>query len=180
MIPGKFLSRLAKFQGIVRMNDFWFPCRLQKLHWALLGLVGRFCTGRTVTTGLLSQEPPRHTGDCSAIHFTKNFLICSNQISEMFRSGHDCTSTSSARNPRYLRLQADVAVPGLSTSSSTTHTENPVPERSGSTSEELRRNSMHKPTETEKNKDERREEVPSDLLHELPHRLQEFRENLVD
>ena len=110
MIPGKFLSSLAKFQGIVIVHDFWFPCRLQKLHWALLGLVERFCTGRTVTTGLLSQEPPRHTGDCSAIHFTKNFLICSNQISEMFRSGHDCTSTSSARNPRYFRLQADVAI----------------------------------------------------------------------
>ena len=113
MIPGKCLSRLAKFQGIVRMNDFRFPCRLQKLHWpfwSLLGLAVRFCTGRTDTTGLLSQEPPRHTRDCSAIHFTKNFLICSNQISEMFRSGHDCTSTSSARNPRYFRLQADVAI----------------------------------------------------------------------
>ena len=73
------------------------------------------------------------------------------------------------------------AVPALSTSSSTTHTENPVPERSGRTSEEQRRNPMHKPTETEnKNKDERREEVPSDLLHELPHWLQEFRENFVD
>ena len=59
---------------------------------------------------LLSQETPRHTGDCSAIHFTKNFLICSNQISDMFRSGHDCASTFSARNPRYFRLQADVAI----------------------------------------------------------------------
>ena len=59
-------------------------------------------------------------------------------------------------------------VPGLSASSSTTptpssssssqdsvfdvnrFTENPVPERSGSTSEELRRDPLHEPTETEK------------------------------
>ena len=40
---------------------------------------------------------------------------------------------------------------------------------------------MHKPTETEnKKKDEGREEVQSDLLHEFSDWLQEFRENLVD
>ena len=91
-------------------------------------------------------------------------------------------------------------VPGLSTSSSTTATptssasssqifffdvrgyaENQVPERSGSTSEELQGNPLHKPTETEnKNNNEGREEVQSDLLHDLPDWLQEFREILVD
>ena len=60
------------------------------------------------------------------------------------------------------------------------YTENPVCERSGSTSEELRGNLLHKPTEIEKNKNEGREEVQSYLLHELPDWLQEFRENLVD
>ena len=74
---------------------------------------------------------------------------------------------------------------GLSTSSSTTptptsssssqdsvfdvsrYTENPVPERSGSKSEELRRNPMHKPTETEnKNRNEGRDDVQSDLLQQ--------------
>ena len=40
---------------------------------------------------------------------------------------------------------------------------------------------MHKPTETEnKNKNEGREEVQSDLLHDLPDWLHEFRENVVD
>ena len=40
---------------------------------------------------------------------------------------------------------------------------------------------MHNPTETKnKNKNEGREEVQSDLLHEFPDWLQEFRENLVD
>ena len=91
-------------------------------------------------------------------------------------------------------------VPGLSTSSSTTptptsslsssqdsafdvsrYTENPVHERSGSRSEELRGNPMQRSKETEnKNKNEGREEVQSDQSHELPEWLQEFRENLVD
>ena len=59
--------------------------------------------------------------------------------------------------------------------------ETPVSERSGSPSEELRVNPLHESTETE-NQNENREpkEVQSDLLHELPDWLQEFRENLVD
>ena len=91
-------------------------------------------------------------------------------------------------------------VPGLSTSSSITSTptssssssqdsvfdvtrysENPVPERNESVSEELRRNPLHESTETEnKNKNEGREEAQSDLLHDLLGWLQEFRESLVD
>ena len=35
----QFLARLAKFQGIVSVNDFWFPGRLQELHWALLSIL---------------------------------------------------------------------------------------------------------------------------------------------
>ena len=82
---------------------------------------------------------------------------------------------------------------GLSTRSSTTptptssssskdsvfhesrYTENPVPKRSGSTSEELWGNPLHEPTETEN----KIEEVQSDLLHDLPDWLQDFREILV-
>ena len=91
-------------------------------------------------------------------------------------------------------------VPGLSTSFSTTptpissssssqdsvfdvnrYTENPVFERSGSTSGELRGDLLRRPTETKNNiKNERREEVQSDLLPKLPDWLQEFRQNLVD
>ena len=92
-------------------------------------------------------------------------------------------------------------VPGLSASSSSTtpslsspssssqdsvfdvnrYTEKPVRERSGSTSGELRGNPLHGTTGTEnKNKNEGREEVQSDLVHDLPHWLQDFRENLID
>ena len=91
-------------------------------------------------------------------------------------------------------------VPGLSASSSSTtptptssssssmdsvldvsrYTENPVSERSGSTSEELWRNPLHESTETENQNKSGREAVQSDLLHDLPDWLQEFREKLVD
>ena len=48
-------------------------------------------------------------------------------------------------------------------------------------SEALRGNLQRKPTETEnKNKHEGHEEVQSDLLHDMPDWLQEFKENLVD
>ena len=60
------------------------------------------------------------------------------------------------------------------------YTENPEPKRSGSTSEELRGNPLHKSTETEnKNKNEDSEEVQRGISHELPDWQQDFRENLV-
>ena len=92
-------------------------------------------------------------------------------------------------------------VPGVSTSSSSTtptpisasfssqdsvfdanrYTEYPVPERSGSTSGELRGDPLHESTETEnKSKNGESEEVQRDISHELPDWQQEFREKLVD
>ena len=54
--------------------------------------------------------------------------------------------------------------------------ENPVPERSGSTSEDLRGDPLQESTETTGES----EEVLRDTSHELPDWLQEFRKNLVD
>ena len=57
------------------------------------------------------------------------------------------------------------------------YAENPVPERSGSTSGELRGDPLHESTETEnKNKNGESQEVQRDFSHELPDWLQEFRE----
>ena len=61
------------------------------------------------------------------------------------------------------------------------YTENPVPERSGSASGELREDPLHETIETEnKIKIGESEELQRDVSHELPDWLQEFRENLVD
>ena len=90
-------------------------------------------------------------------------------------------------------------VPGSPTSSSTSptpasssssqdsvfdvnrYTQNPAPERSGSTSEELRGNPLHEPTETEnQNKTEEAKKYKANLSHDLLEWLQDLRENLVD
>ena len=42
--------------------------------------------------------------------FTENFVICCYQVTKIVGSGHDCTSTSSARSPRYFCIQADIAI----------------------------------------------------------------------
>ena len=60
------------------------------------------------------------------------------------------------------------------------YTENPVQKRSGSTSEELRGNPLHKPTEAENKKKVNPKEVQRDISHELLDWQQELRENLVD
>ena len=42
--------------------------------------------------------------------FTEKIVIHCNQVTNMFRSGHDCTSTSSARRPCYFRLQTKITI----------------------------------------------------------------------
>ena len=60
-------------------------------------------------------------------------------------------------------------------------TENAVPERRGSMSVELRRNTLPERAKNENSsKNEDDEEVQRELLHDLPDWLQEFREKLVD
>ena len=61
--------------------------------------------GRIVTTVLPNLVPQRRIDDCY-----ENFVIRCYQVTEIFRSGHDCTSTSSARRNCYFRHQADIAV----------------------------------------------------------------------
>ena len=111
MIPGEIFTSFAEFKGIVSVNDFWFPRWLQELHQALLGLLGSFRFRRVCMYPLWCQIfyhhgilmiVPRFT------FFTENLVIRCDQVTKMFRSGHDCTSTSSARSPCYFRLQADI------------------------------------------------------------------------
>ena len=39
MIPGKIFTSFAEFQGIVSVNDFWFPFGFQELLQAALGFL---------------------------------------------------------------------------------------------------------------------------------------------
>ena len=84
--------------------------------------------------------------------------------------------------PGLLASSSTTPTPTSSTSSSqdsvfdvNNYTENPVQERSGSTSGELRRDPLHESTETEnKNKNGELQEIQGDISHELPRWLQEF------
>ena len=42
MIPGKIFTSFAEFQGIVSVNDFWFPLGFQELLQASLGFLWSF------------------------------------------------------------------------------------------------------------------------------------------
>ena len=39
MIPGEIFTSFAEFQGIVNVNDFWFPLGFQELLQASLGFL---------------------------------------------------------------------------------------------------------------------------------------------
>ena len=39
MIPGEIFTNFAEFQGIVSVNDFWFPFGFQELLQASLGFL---------------------------------------------------------------------------------------------------------------------------------------------
>ena len=42
MIPGEIFTSFAGFQGIVSVNDFWFPLGFQELLQASLGFLRSF------------------------------------------------------------------------------------------------------------------------------------------
>ena len=114
MIPGSFFTGFAKFQGMVSVNDFWFPGRLQDFLQALLRCLSSFRftwvrlyppSSQVLYHDSVSMIVSRFTS------FTKDFVVRSSLISKMFRSGHDRSSAFSARSPRYFRPQTDMATP---------------------------------------------------------------------
>ena len=105
MIPGKIFTDLAKCQGIVGVNDFRLPIRLQELLQAPFGFLRSFCFARIRLDPLGSQVLHQ---DCISMivwrftSFTKNFVIGCNQITKNFCTKYDCANTSSARCPCYF------------------------------------------------------------------------------
>ena len=100
MIPGKIFLRFAKVQGSVSVKDFSVPRRLQEPCFCFARVGLKPLGGQVLYHHGISMIVPRFT------LFTLNFVICSNQITGIFRSGHDCVSVSSARRPCYFGLQA--------------------------------------------------------------------------
>ena len=68
MIPGEIFTSFAEFQGIVSVNDFWFPLGFEELLQASLGFLCSFCTDTTGSIEWLSLAARLHIDDCFEIH----------------------------------------------------------------------------------------------------------------
>ena len=69
MIPGKIFRSFAKFQGIVSVNDFRLPIRLQELlQTPLFCEKFLFCTETIESIGRSSPAPRLHIDDCFDLH----------------------------------------------------------------------------------------------------------------
>ena len=70
MIPGKVFTKFAKFQGIVSVNEVWFPRRLQELLSSSFQFPEKFLfyMSMIVSTVLPSLVPPKRMDDCVEIH----------------------------------------------------------------------------------------------------------------
>ena len=113
MIPGEIFTSFAKFQGIVNVNDFRLPIRLQELFVSsfVFPVKFLFCTD---TTGPLGSQFLHH--DCISMivsrftSFTENFVIGCNQITKIFCTKYDFANTSSAWSPCDFGPLADLAI----------------------------------------------------------------------
>ena len=113
MIPGKIFTGFAKFQGIVSVNDFRLPIRLQELLQAPLCFLRSFCFAR-IRLDPLGGQVLQH--DCISMivsrftTFTENFVICCDQITKTFCTRYDSANASSARCPCNFGPLADLAI----------------------------------------------------------------------
>ena len=86
-IPGKIFTSFAEFQGIVSVNDFRLPIRLQELLQAPLCFLRSFCFAR-IRLDPLGGQVLHH--DCRSMivsrstSFTDNLVICCNQVTKIF------------------------------------------------------------------------------------------------
>ena len=67
MIPGEIFTGFANFLGIVSVNDFWFPRRLQESSFPFPEKF-LFYMGMIVSTVLASHVPLPHIDVCFEIH----------------------------------------------------------------------------------------------------------------
>ena len=101
MIPREIFASFAKFHGIVSVNDFLFPGRLQELLQAHLCFLRSFCFAR-IRLNPLGGQVLHH--DCISVivsrftSSTENFVICFCQVTNFVCARYDSINTSSARS----------------------------------------------------------------------------------
>ena len=105
MIPGEIFTGIAKFQGIVGVNDFRLPIGLQELLQASFRFLRSFRFARirlNPSSGLILYH------DCVSVivsrftFFTEDSVISYYQVTNFFCSRYGCASASFARSPCHL------------------------------------------------------------------------------
>ena len=113
MIPGKIFSGFAKFKGIVSVNDFRLPVRLQELLQAPLCFLRSFCFAR-IRLDPLGGQVLHHDSISMTVSrsttITENFVICFNQVSKIFCTKYGSANASFARGPCNVGPLADLAI----------------------------------------------------------------------
>ena len=113
MISGMIFTGLAEFLGIVSVNDFRLPIRLQELLQAPLCFLRSFCFAR-IRLAPLGGQVLHHEYISMIVSrfttFTENFVICCNQITKIFCTRYGSANTSSARGPCDFGPLADLAI----------------------------------------------------------------------
>ena len=113
MIPGELFTSFAEFQGLVSINDFWHGCRLEKLRKGLLRFLSSLCFAR-IRLRPLSGQVLYSDGILVTVSrftlFIENFVICRNQVTNMFFSRYLDAGAFSERSSCNFGSAADFAV----------------------------------------------------------------------
>ena len=113
MIPGEIFTSFAEFQGIVSVNDFRVPIRLQELLQAPLCFVRCFCSAR-IRLDPLGGYVLHH--DCISMivsrftTFIENFVIYCYQVTKIFSTRYGFAIAFSAWCPCNFGPFTDLAI----------------------------------------------------------------------
>ena len=113
MIPGEIFTSFAEFEGIVSVNDFRLPIRLQQLLEASLCFLRSFYFAR-IRLDPVGDQVLHH--DCISMivsrftTFTENFVICCYQVTKSFCTKYGSANPSSARCPCNFGPLTDLAI----------------------------------------------------------------------
>ena len=113
MIPGETFTSFAKFQGIVSVNDFWYPLGFQELLQASLGFLLSFVFAR-IRLDSLGGQVLHH--DCISMIVwrfaivAEDLVICCCQVAKICSSRYGFVIASSAWGPCNFGPFTDLAM----------------------------------------------------------------------
>ena len=113
MIPWKIFTSFSEFQGIVSVNDFWFPLGFQELLQASLGFLWSLIFAR-IRLDPLGGQILHH--DCVSMIVSKleivawDLVVCCYQVTKVHSSRYGFAIASFARSPCNFGPLTDLAI----------------------------------------------------------------------